>query len=45
MDMLKQVQQSLVEAMEGDMSFKQWQASIEPMLKEKGWWGKRYDAT
>ncbi|AOY43458.1 MULTISPECIES: phage minor head protein [unclassified Psychrobacter] len=41
MDMLKQVQQSLVEAMEGDMSFKQWQASIEPMLKEKGWWGKK----
>ncbi|WP_199508611.1 MULTISPECIES: phage minor head protein [unclassified Psychrobacter] len=41
MDMLKQVQQSLVEAMENNMSFADWQASIKPTLQEKGWWGKK----
>lgn len=41
MDMLTQMQQSLVKAMEGDMSFNQWRDSVKPMLKDKGWWGKQ----
>lgn len=40
-DMLAQVQQSLVNAMDKNLSFDKWQASIEPMLKEKGWWGRQ----
>lgn len=41
MDMTAKVQQSLVAAMDQSLSFDQWQASIEPYLKEKGWWGKQ----
>lgn len=41
MDMTARVQQSLIEAMNNNLSFDKWQESIEPYLKEKGWWGKR----
>lgn len=40
MDMLATMQQSLVTAMDKNMSFSEWQASVKPMLKERGWWGK-----
>lgn len=41
MDMLADMQKSLVTALENNMSFEQWQASVKPSLKEKGWWGKQ----
>lgn len=41
MDMLATMQQSLVTAMDKNMSFSEWQASVKPMLKEQGWWGKQ----
>lgn len=41
MDMLSTMQQSLVTAMDKNMSFSEWQASVKPMLKEQGWWGKQ----
>lgn len=41
MDMNAKMQQSLVDAMDKNLSFKEWQASIESYLKDKGWWGKR----
>lgn len=41
MDMTAKVQQSLIDAMDKSLSFEEWQASIEPYLKEKGWWGRQ----
>lgn len=41
MDMTAKVQQSLVDAMDKNLDFDEWQASIEPYLKEKGWWGRQ----
>lgn len=41
LDMLATMQQSLVTAMDKNMSFGEWQASVKPMLKDKGWWGKQ----
>lgn len=41
MDMLSTMQKSLITAMEDNMSFEDWQASVKPMLKKKGWWGKQ----
>lgn len=41
MDMLADMQKSLVNAMENNMSFEEWQASVKPSLKERGWWGKQ----
>lgn len=40
-DMLSTMQKSLITAMEDNMSFEDWQASVKPMLKKKGWWGKQ----
>lgn len=41
MDMLADMQKSLVKAMNDNMSFEDWKASVKPSLKEKGWWGKK----
>lgn len=41
MDMLSTMQKSLITAMEDNMSFEDWQATVKPMLKKKGWWGKQ----
>lgn len=41
MDMLADMQKSLVTALENNMSFDEWKASVKPSLKEKGWWGKQ----
>lgn len=41
MDMLSTMQKSLITAMEENMSFDDWRASVKPMLKKKGWWGTR----
>jgi SPP1 gp7 family putative phage head morphogenesis protein len=41
MDMLADMQKSLVNALENNMSFEDWKASVKPSLKEKGWWGKQ----
>ncbi len=41
MDMLSTMQKSLITAMEDNMSFEDWRASVKPTLKKKGWWGKQ----
>lgn len=41
MDMLADMQKSLVNALENNMSFEQWKQTVKPSLKEKGWWGKQ----
>lgn len=41
MSMLADMQKSLITAMNDNMSFEDWQASVKPMLKKKGWWGTR----
>lgn len=41
MDMLSTMQKSLVDALENNMSFEDWQASVKPTLQKKGWWGKQ----
>lgn len=41
MDMLADMQKSLINALENNMSYDEWQASVKPMLQKKGWWGKQ----
>ncbi|EHU3415640.1 phage head morphogenesis protein [Acinetobacter baumannii] len=41
MDLLQDIRQSLITAMEKGQTLEQWKASITPTLQEKGWWGKK----
>lgn len=41
MDLLQDIRQSLIAAMEQGQTLEQWKASITPVLQEKGWWGKK----
>ncbi|HCW5959680.1 phage head morphogenesis protein [Acinetobacter baumannii] len=41
MDLLQDIRQSLIIAMEKGQTLEQWKASITPTLQEKGWWGKK----
>ncbi|ADX93470.1 TPA: phage head morphogenesis protein [Acinetobacter baumannii] len=41
MDLLQDIRQSLITAMEKGQTLEQWKASIMPTLQEKGWWGKK----
>ncbi|HCG3512863.1 phage minor head protein [Acinetobacter baumannii] len=41
MDLLQDIRQSLIAAMEKGQTLEQWKASITPTLQEKGWWGKK----
>ncbi|MCH7357441.1 phage head morphogenesis protein [Acinetobacter sp. NIPH 1958] len=41
MDLLQDIRQSLISAMEQGQTLEQWKASITPVLQEKGWWGKK----
>lgn len=41
MDLLQDIRQSLISAMEKGQTLEQWKTSITPTLKDKGWWGKK----
>lgn len=41
MDLLQDIRQSLISAMQQGQSLEQWKASITPVLQDKGWWGKK----
>lgn len=41
MDLLQDIRQSLISAMQQGQTLEQWKASITPTLQEKGWWGKK----
>ncbi|OOD22877.1 phage minor head protein [Acinetobacter baumannii] len=41
MDLLQDIRQSLITAMQQGQSLEQWKASITPTLQDKGWWGKK----
>lgn len=41
MDLLQDIRQSLITAMQQGQTLEQWKASITPVLQEKGWWGKK----
>lgn len=41
MDLLQDIRQSLITAMEKGQTLEQWKASIMPVLQDKGWWGKK----
>ncbi|TPS28959.1 phage head morphogenesis protein [Acinetobacter baumannii] len=41
MDLLQDIRQSLISAMEKGQTLEQWKASITPTLQDKGWWGKK----
>ncbi|MDC4605347.1 phage minor head protein [Acinetobacter baumannii] len=41
MDLLQDIRQSLITAMEKGQTLEQWKASITPTLQSKGWWGKK----
>lgn len=41
MDLLQDIRQSLISAMEKGQTLEQWKASIAPTLQNKGWWGKK----
>lgn len=40
-DMLADVQSSIDEAIAKGVAFRDWSASIIPMLQQRGWWGRR----
>lgn len=40
-DLLQDIRQSLITAMQQGQSLEQWKASITPALQDKGWWGKK----
>ncbi len=40
LDLLKDIQDSLKNAMDKGIGFEEWKKNIIPTLKEKGWWGK-----
>lgn len=41
LDLLHDIKQSLLQALEKGQSLEQWQAELEPTLRAKGWWGKK----
>lgn len=41
LDLLQDIRQSLVTALEKGQSLDQWKADLEPLLRQKGWWGKK----
>ena len=41
LDLLNDVQQSLIKAMELGQDFKAWREQIEPAMRSRGWWGKQ----
>ncbi|MDP7811628.1 phage head morphogenesis protein [Acinetobacter pittii] len=41
MDLLQDIRQSLISAMQQGQTLEQWKASITPTLQSKGWWGKK----
>lgn len=41
MDLLQDIRQSLISAMQQGQTLEQWKASITPVLQDKGWWGKK----
>ncbi|MFY4986059.1 phage minor head protein [Acinetobacter baumannii] len=41
MDLLQDIRESLVTALEKGQTLEQWKASITPTLQSKGWWGKK----
>ncbi|ARG21951.1 phage minor head protein [Acinetobacter baumannii] len=41
MDLLQDIRQSLITAMQKGQTLEQWKANITPTLQEKGWWGKK----
>lgn len=41
LDLLQDIRQSLITALEKGQSLDQWKAEIEPLLRQKGWWGKK----
>ena len=40
-DLLQDIKNSLITALEQGQGLEQWKASIIPTLQEKGWWGKK----
>ena len=40
LDLLKDIQDSLANAMDKGIGFEEWKKNIVPTLKEKGWYGK-----
>lgn len=46
-DVLQDIHQSLITAMQKGQAFDEWAKNLEPTLKSKGWWGKQIivDAT
>lgn len=41
LDLLQDIRQSLIQALEKGQSLEQWQSELEPTLRAKGWWGKK----
>lgn len=41
MDLLQDIRESLISAMQQGQTLEQWKASITPTLQSKGWWGKK----
>ncbi|MBP2301300.1 phage head morphogenesis protein [Azospirillum picis] len=42
-DLLADVHQSLVTALQDGQSFAEWRKGLEPLLQARGWWGKAID--
>ncbi|MBE0491121.1 MAG: minor capsid protein [Sulfurospirillum sp.] len=40
LDLLSDIQESLIKAKEEGKPYKQWQKELKPILQEKGWWGE-----
>jgi hypothetical protein len=41
LDLLQDIRQSLLNALEQGQSLEQWKSEITPMLQRNGWWGKK----
>ncbi|WP_336021365.1 phage minor head protein [Acinetobacter pittii] len=41
MDLLQDIRESLITALDKGQTLEQWKASITPTLQSKGWWGKK----
>lgn len=41
LDLLHDMRQSLIKALEQGQSFDKWRAELEPNLRAQGWWGKK----
>ena len=41
LDLLSDIQNSLIQAQKDGISFKKWKSELKPTLQKKGWWGEK----